>query len=321
MTVNTAERILGLVNQGKAIIDRSELENRARTADENLEVARLLKQISDLRTGASIDEIGRQIGVTGSTYNDPVGLGGRAGDTFVKSEQYRKIADPANRSSRWSSGPVEVKANLLEGTLGSPGTGGALVQSDVRPGVVPTLFQPLTIADLIPTAQTQSNKVRVIVESVATNAAAVVPEGGTKPESTLEFDEEDEPVKKVATFLPVSDEILSDSPALQGYLNARLALFVRMQEEAQLLQGAGGDNLLGLLSEGSRRQPVRHLGCRFAQRGGSHLRGDLGLAAQLPGAGHDRHPPRRLGRPPSAQGHDRELRRRFSVRQRSATAR
>jgi HK97 family phage major capsid protein len=249
VTVNTQERVEALVSEAKSIIDKAALENRGRTADEDFEVARLTKQIKDLRTGASIDEIGRRIGVTGSTYNGPVGLGDRAGDAFVKSEQYRKIADPANRSSRWSSGPVEVKATLLEGQLGSPGTGGALVQSDVRPGVVPTLFQPLTIADLIPTAQTQSNKVRVLVETVASaGSIGVVPEGGEKPEAALEFDEVDEPVKKIASFLPVSDELLSDAPSIQAYLNSRLSLFVRTEEEAQLLNGAGNNlNFLGLL--------------------------------------------------------------------------
>ena len=131
--------------------------------------------------------------------------------------------------------------------LGTPGTGGALVQSDVRPGVMPVPFQPLTIADLIPSAPTNSNKVRVLVETVASaGSIGVVPEGAEKPQGALEFDEVDEPVKKIASFLPVSDELLSDAPAIQGYLNARLTLFVRTEEESQLLNGAGNfNNFLG----------------------------------------------------------------------------
>ena len=248
-----------LLDGAKTLIEQADADGRDATETERTQIEGAISRAKRLKvdrdTRAEMAEIGRRIGVTGSTYNDPVGLGGGAGDTFVKSEQYRKIANPANRGSRWSSGPVEVKATLLEGQLGSPGTGGALVQSDVRPGIAPTLFQPLSIADLIPSAPTSSNKVRVIVESVATNAAAVVPEGGTKPESTLEFSETDEPVRKVATFLPVSDELISDAPGIQSYLNSRLALFVRMQEEAQLLQGAGGSNLEGLYA----RVPAENL--------------------------------------------------------------
>lgn len=184
------------------------------------------------------------------TADPRAGFGGGApGDVFVKSQGYQKIADPAARGSRWSSGPVEVKATLLEGTLASPGTGGALVQTDVRPGITPTLFQPLTVADVIPAAPTASNKVRVLVETVASaGSIGVVAEGAEKPEASLEFDEVDEPVKKIASFLPVSDELLSDSPSIQSYLNSRLSLFFRTEEEQQLLNGAGNNlNFLGLL--------------------------------------------------------------------------
>jgi HK97 family phage major capsid protein len=48
-----------------------------------------------------------------------------------------------------------------------------------------------------------------------------------------------EAVRKVATFLPASDELIEDAPSLRGYLNQRLALFVRVEEERQLLRGAG----------------------------------------------------------------------------------
>jgi HK97 family phage major capsid protein len=254
VTVNKEQRVEALASQAKSIIDRADLENRGRTPDENLEIAHLLKEIGVIRGAATahdeMNRIGREIGAKDAVYPDRSAFGGRPGDVFVKSEQYRKIADPAARASRWSSGPVEIKATLLEGTLTSPGAGAPLVQTDVRPGVVPTLFQPLTVADLIPSSPTDSNKVRVIVETVADpGAIGVVPEGTAKPEATLEFDEVDEPVKKIASFLPVSDEMLSDTPGIQAYLNGRLTLFVRQQEELQLLQGAGNNNnFLGLLA-------------------------------------------------------------------------
>ncbi len=249
--MNTQQRAEELAANAKAIIDRADLEGRGRTPDEDLEIAKVVRQVKELRAHAAVDQLGRQIGVeSGETFTDGSPVGGRPGDVFVKSEQYGKISNPQVRASRWSSGPVEVKATLLEGTLGSPGTGGALVQTDVRPGVMPILFQPLTVADLIPSAPTSSNKVRVLVETVASpGAIGVVPEGGEKPEASLEFDEVDEPVKKIASFLPVSDELLSDAPGIQAYLNGRLTLFVRQQEEAQLLNGAGNlNNFRGLLA-------------------------------------------------------------------------
>ena len=86
---------------------------------------------------------------------------------------------------------------------------------------------------------TSASQVRYIVEGTATSAAAGVAEGGTKPESTLVMSEVVEPIKKIATVLPISDEILEDAPSIQTYLNGRLSLFVRIEEERQLLRGHG----------------------------------------------------------------------------------
>jgi len=48
-----------------------------------------------------------------------------------------------------------------------------------------------------------------------------------------------EPVKRVATVLTVSDELLEDANAIKTYLKSRLSLFVTSEEERQLLPGAG----------------------------------------------------------------------------------
>jgi HK97 family phage major capsid protein len=94
-----------------------------------------------------------------------------------------------------------------------------------------------------------ASQVRYVVEGTATNAAAGVAEGGTKPESTIALSETTEAIRKIATVLPVSDELLEDAASVQQYLNGRLTLFVRLEEERQLLRGSGsGSNeLLGIL--------------------------------------------------------------------------
>jgi Phage capsid family len=56
----------------------------------------------------------------------------------------------------------------------------------------------------------------------------------------------DEPVKKVATVLTVSDELFEDAVQVQTYLNSRLTLFVRLEEERQLLRGGGTNELVGV---------------------------------------------------------------------------
>lgn len=174
------------------------------------------------------------------------------GQQFVESAQFKGLKasgwSPGGKKS-WSTGEVELKA-LAEGTAASPGAGYAAVATPtVLPGIVDQQFQQLTVADLFPSGVTDSPLLRYLVEVAVTNGAATVAELGLKPESAITFANVDEVLKKIATFLPVSDEMLEDFNQLRSYLDARLTLFVKMQEEVQLLRGDGtGTNLVGLLN-------------------------------------------------------------------------
>jgi HK97 family phage major capsid protein len=133
------------------------------------------------------------------------------------------------------------------GTVFESGQGAGLIPvPQVIPGVVDKLFEPLSVVDLIPNSQATTSSLRYVNEGTATNAAAGVAEGGTKPASDLAYSTIDEPVKKIATVLTVSDELLDDAPQIQQYLNSRLGLFVRLEEERQVLRGAGGNELVGI---------------------------------------------------------------------------
>lgn len=171
------------------------------------------------------------------------------GEQLVGSAAWQSILKSGNvGGTQWTSGGVELKATLTE-TTGGGITGSGLAQPDVQPGILSLLFQPLTVADLMPSGVTTSALVRYLKETVATNAAAAVAEGAAKPESTLNFSAVDEPVRKIATWLKVTDEMFEDVAQLRSYIDARLALFVRIQEEAQLLTGSGiAPNVTGLLN-------------------------------------------------------------------------
>ena len=93
------------------------------------------------------------------------------------------------------------------------------------------------MADLIAPGTTDSNLVTYMKETTFTNAADTVAEGAAKPESTLIFDAVSDPVRKIATWLPVTEEMLEDVPALRSYLDARLRLGVQLAEDDQLLNG------------------------------------------------------------------------------------
>jgi len=188
---------------------------------------------------------------------------GGPGDRFVASKGYQRIRDASARGQSWTSGLIDcgspgmlTKGTLLEGSQASPGTGGGLVPvPQVVPGVVQTLFQPLTFENLLLAGQATNNSVRYAVEGTATSGAAGVAEAGTKPESTLAFSTKDEPIKKIATVVSVSDEMIEDAPAVQTFVNGRLTAFVNIEAERQLFRGtSGGNEVQGVLT--SRGVPV-----------------------------------------------------------------
>jgi HK97 family phage major capsid protein len=118
---------------------------------------------------------------------------------------------------------------------------------------LPTICTPgeqgPTVAALFPQGTTTQNAVPYMEETLATNAAAETAEGAEKPEAALEFEEKTSPVKKIAVFLPVTDELFADVPAMRSYVENRLRSFVIQREDGQLLNGNGaGANLRGILN-------------------------------------------------------------------------
>jgi HK97 family phage major capsid protein len=259
----------------KAIWKRAEDEDRESTEDERLEAEEKLKAIEELKeqrseveanlkVEADVQRTAESIGPTKSALEPEDGKREPArpkakslGDQFVESKEYEAFREKGSQG-KFSTGQVETdimmgKATLLEGdnqfSGGTPGAAAPFVPLDVRPGYLPILEQPPTVADMFGQATTASNAVGNVKETVATNNADVVAEGTAKPESALEYELEQVPVRKIATWLPVSEEVLEDAPAIRAIINNRLTLFVRQEEDAQLLHGAGGGNFLGLLPQ------------------------------------------------------------------------
>jgi HK97 family phage major capsid protein len=118
---------------------------------------------------------------------------------------------------------------------------------DRRPGIVPSAQEERTVADLMLAGTTTAQKVTYFEETTFTNSAAETEEGTAKPESALDFTLREDNVRKIATWVPVTDEMMEDVPTFESYLRARLAFMVRQREELQLLRGNGsGQNILGL---------------------------------------------------------------------------
>jgi HK97 family phage major capsid protein len=169
-------------------------------------------------------------------------FGGKSiGDLFVESAAFKEFSAPNHRSPaveidlgdpRAKDNPgVELKT-LLDRTAWS-------VEPDRLATIVPGALRRPVVADLIPQGATASATIKYMEETTTTNAAAAVAEGAAKPESALAFTARTATVEKIATVLPVTDELFEDAPAMRTYVEQRLRLFLKLAEETALLSGTG----------------------------------------------------------------------------------
>lgn len=167
------------------------------------------------------------------------------GQIFVESEAFTGYR-PATKS-----GPV-VEVGVPQGVLETKTVlteTGFAPQAVRTPRIVETALEMPRVADLIPAGATNQVAIVYMEETTATNAAAFVAEGGQKPESALAFTERSAPVRKIATVLPVTDELMADVPAMRSYVEGRLRVFLALAEDAALLNGTGvAPQFTGLLN-------------------------------------------------------------------------
>jgi HK97 family phage major capsid protein len=227
----------------------------------------LKDEITDLETKWSrLVELYEQESPNKDDEPRPSDNGGKAtvmksiGSQFVEAEGYKTLVKGGHLpNGKWKSDEVEIDWQPFQGkaTLTSdPASGGDLIVPDYRPGITPILFRRLVVAELFPQGNTRSNIINYMKETTATNAAAATSEGAAKPESTLIFDLVSDPVRKVATFLPIADEMLEDWEQARSYLDGRLEIFVLLTEEDQLLNGNGtAPNILGILNRTGLQTP------------------------------------------------------------------
>lgn len=119
--------------------------------------------------------------------------------------------------------------------------------------VVDFATRPVQVTDIVPDTTTGQAAVVYMEETTygtggVTDATEVV-EGTIYPETTLELTEQSSPVRKIAVWIPVTDEQLEDEPQVRGYLDNRLPFMLRQRLDSQILVGNGTPpNLTGILN-------------------------------------------------------------------------
>lgn len=183
-------------------------------------------------------------------------VGGRSiGAQFLNSAAGQWLQANKVRGSRWETPIVEIDdprrlASAMRATTitSDPTSGGVAVPPQYLPGIVPVPLRPPVVADLLSDGQTSSNAIVYLKETAYTVAAAAVAEAASKPESAITFTQQTDKVEKLAHWLPVTDELLEDVPAMGSYIDTRLMQGLQVVEDDQLLNGNGtAPNLAGLL--------------------------------------------------------------------------
>ncbi len=122
------------------------------------------------------------------------------------------------------------------------------VEVDRVPGILQQSFIRPTVRDAFGSTPTRSNLITFVRELLGshTSGATWVIEptsdsgsSGLKTQSTLVFDGDEAPVREVATWIPVSENIADDLPGLESLINFRLLDFLAQEEDDALLNGSG----------------------------------------------------------------------------------
>jgi len=166
--------------------------------------------------------------------------------TGIKSFGYQVIeGEEFKEFAKKKSGVMRMDVKTITSAEGSAGT---LVEPQRIPGIVTPPNRRMTIRQLLMPGRTASSSIEFVRENVFTNAAAMVTEGGDKPESNITYTLETENVRKIAHHINSTKEILDDAPQLQSQIDGRLRYGLDLVEENQLLLGDGtGQNLNGLI--------------------------------------------------------------------------
>lgn len=139
---------------------------------------------------------------------------------------------------------LETKTLVDEGSAYPP----SVVRSDL---IVPTaLRNPNSVIDLFSVLQTDQYQYKYLEETTFTNNAAEVAEASAFGESALAMTERTEEIRKFGVSIPVTEELLADVTAVQGYLDSRLRTMLNLRLDSELLNGDGtAPNIEGVLNK------------------------------------------------------------------------
>jgi HK97 family phage major capsid protein len=148
------------------------------------------------------------------------------------------------------SAEIEITKSDMAAMAETKVTSSGLVAPQYDPVIQGAPRQNLLIRDLIPTTPVTGQAFTYFREVLHTLGAGMVAEGGAKPTSNVTFEQVTDTIKKIAVWMPVTDEALDDVPQLYSYIQELLRYDLELKREGQILKGDGtGNNLNGIMTQ------------------------------------------------------------------------
>ena len=116
--------------------------------------------------------------------------------------------------------------------------------------------RPVIFMDILPTVPLSTGSVyEYMQETTFTNNAAATAENVDYPESALAYTPVDANVRKIGTFIPVTEEQLSDVEGMRALIDNRLSYMVMVATDNELLNGDNtGSHLNGFFNQVTQSQ-------------------------------------------------------------------
>ena len=141
---------------------------------------------------------------------------------------------------------IDKKAVGIMGS-GTNLVGNYLVPAQVQPGILNRIYEQAHARDVMNVGSTRSNVIRYIQDNGGEGGFTTVAEGALKPMIDRDLEIKDAPVRKIAAYFRVPEEMIEDIPYLGSFLTQVGLEELKLVEDQQILYGDGtGQNLTGV---------------------------------------------------------------------------
>lgn len=260
MRKNIHERLAEVQEKGAAILDA---EKRGEDIDVE-ELNALKSEAVELKAkAASIEEANSLFKSMGTARESvkaaevetpaPAGsLGEQVAAAFMKSGALGALGE-SREHTRAEFYASKAPGDPTTTTNAVTGTGLSTVLTDVDKNVVTPYHLPLSVSSWLSKGTVSGNSVSYFVANEWTSSSGrpgVVGENGKKPGATAPaFDTKTVPLRKIAGWVCLSDEMAEDAAFLASVINEQLLYELARAEEEQIISGTGtGNDLTGILT-------------------------------------------------------------------------